>query len=112
MVTLSPVGCSASFRSVSLDILPCICIRGRILPDGVLAVLIDVPVRWSALGRLPHLSVGCELSLSLLWAPGFMYEGICWAVCSWSVPGWHWDRQAGSEGWGFPEKLGGGGVGC
>lgn len=89
MVTFSPVGCNASFRSVSLDILLCICIRGRILPDGVLAVLIDLPVRWSALGRLLHLSVGCELSLSLLWAPGLMYEGICWAVCSWSVPGWH-----------------------
>lgn len=69
MVTFSLVGCSASFRSVSLDILLCICIRGRILPDGALAVLIDLPVRWSALGRLLHLSVGCELSLSLTVGP-------------------------------------------
>lgn len=39
---LSPVGCSASFRSVSLDILLCIRVRDRILPDGLLAVLPDL----------------------------------------------------------------------
>lgn len=30
MVIFSPLGCDASFRSVSLGILLCVCIRGRI----------------------------------------------------------------------------------
>lgn len=107
-VAFSPVGCSASFRSVPLDSLLCICIRGRILPDGALAVLTHLP--WDGL-HLGGYFIGvwavsspchyCGPQASRVRASaGLCAAGVSPGSTGIGVEG---NRQAGSEGLGGPK---------